>query len=199
MTVEPQYITYDGTPPTFNPVSSTDYIDIYTGTFIYLHNGSSTDDVIVISASEANEEGSYGCCACTLAAGGDLILGPFNLATYPPPLVITHTYTTDVVMAVVGLEIDSALTQTTIPGCTTAAFTPTTIWWNDNIAWAQNIVPGCTTASSTPFSIVGSTPPAPLVVNGVETLKIIILGQEPQQTFIINGIESKKIIVLGSE
>ena len=198
MTVEPQYITYDGTPPTFNPVSSTDYIDIYTGTFIYLHNGSSTDDAVIYGTEEP-VGGSCSCRVNILPAGGDLILGPFDLITYPSPLVITHTYTTDVVMAVVGLEIDSALTQTTIPGCTTAAFTPTTIWWNDNIAWAQNIVPGCTTASSTPFSIVGSTPPAPLVVNGVETLKIIILGQEPQQTFIINGTESKKIIVLGSE
>ena len=119
MTTVPYHIT-DGGQPTFNPVSGTDYIQIDISTFIYFYNGSTTDDVFVVSASEANEEGSYGCYACTLAAGSDLVVGPFD-SMYLPEVIVMHRCHGDilrgvVVMAVVTTAQDIQITLVTATG-----------------------------------------------------------------------------------
>jgi len=90
-------MTYtDSQQPIFSSVSSTDYIQIDPHTFIYLYNGSETDDVVVVGASTG------GCYTNILSAAGELTIGPFS-AKYAPTIIITHSYTTDVVMAVLTL------------------------------------------------------------------------------------------------
>ena len=89
----------DSQQPTFVSVNSTDYIQIDPRTFIYLYNDSGTDDVVVVSASEADREGNCWCYTNTLPAAGELIIGPFS-AVYAPTITVTHSYLTGVVMAV---------------------------------------------------------------------------------------------------
>ena len=152
-TVTPYPIT-EGGQPTFNSVSGTDYIQIDPLTFIYFYNSSATDDVIVVSASEADEEGSYGCYACTLAAGSDLVIGPVDVDLYAPTLVVIHRCHGDilsggVVMAVVTTAPHIEITLVTATG-TGKAKTP-------KIQEAVHILPGLGIGNSVLTGIMNDT------------------------------------------
>ena len=118
--VTPYHITDDGTQPTFVPVSSTNYIAIDSSTFVYLYNDSETDDSIIVSAYEADETGSFGCFACTLSAGDELLFGPFA-SMYVPILEVTHSYTSGVVMAAMTTTAFVLWVQATTPTTSSAA------------------------------------------------------------------------------
>ena len=89
---------YDGSA-FYSPVDSNDSIAIDPTTFIQFYNGSGTDDTVTFSASEADVHGNWWCQTCILAAGGELLLGPFDTTKYGENITVTHSYTTDVVMA----------------------------------------------------------------------------------------------------
>ena len=123
-TIVPYSITGLGGQPPFNSVSGSDTVLLDPYTFLYFYNSSATDDVVIISASEADNDGSYGCYACTLPAGEDLIIGPVDIDRYAPSIVVMHRCHGDilssgVVMAAVTTArsfIDIAITLVTPTG-----------------------------------------------------------------------------------
>ena len=103
------HLTYDGPEPTYDPVNSSDCVVLTPETFIHIYNSSEVNDVVIISTPEGDP--SY-CKANTCEAGGELLLGPFDMDTYAPTLIVSHTQTTDVVMAI--LEVTQSVPATPV-------------------------------------------------------------------------------------
>ena len=98
------HLTYDGPEPTYDSVNSSDCVVLTSETFIHIYNGSELNDAVIISTPESAPP--Y-CKTNICEAGGELLLGPFDMDTYAPTLIVSHTQTTDVVMAI--LEISQSV------------------------------------------------------------------------------------------
>ena len=190
-TITPQELP--NTSPTYQEPNTQDYVRLNPPTtFLYYYNSTASPVSLVISAAAA-VAGSYNCYVVSLPATTETLIGPFDYTLYGSMLSISTADPTGLLVAAFSYG-PTVVTQTVIPGCTAASSTPTI---EVDAARTQSIIPTCTTASSTP--VVRVEPPAEIVVNGTETLKIIVRGSEPIQTIILAGVESQKIIVLGSE
>jgi len=90
------HLTSDGPSPTYDPVTTSDCVVVTPETFLHIYNGSELNDAVIISTPE----GAPYCQTSICEAGGELLLGPFDMDTYAPTLLVGHTQTTDVVMAI---------------------------------------------------------------------------------------------------
>ena len=85
--------------PTYQAVSTQDYVSITDPTtFLYYYNSTASSVCLVVSAVVA-VAGSYNCYAVTIPANDECFVGPFDLTLYGSMVSIATTTPTDVTVA----------------------------------------------------------------------------------------------------
>ena len=85
--------------PTYQAVSTQDYVSTTDPTtFLYYYNSTASSVCLVVSAVVA-VAGSYNCYAVTIPANDECFVGPFDLTLYGSMVSIATTTPTDVTVA----------------------------------------------------------------------------------------------------